>query len=149
MRSGFVAGDADALQKFLLYRTYHGTAMSVAVQHASIAAWKDEAHVVENRRLYAQKFASSHAGHRLPASVFDAGRGVLSVGSYADQRYRVRAAPVRGQECDGAAGQLSVARYEWRQSRQWLCQDCTRRFTRRSRRRRRAHRVTSHFESSE
>ena len=54
MRSGFVAGDATALQKFLLYRTYHGTAMSVAVQHASIAAWQDEAHVVENRRLYAQ-----------------------------------------------------------------------------------------------
>ena len=59
MRSGFVAGDADALQKFLLYRTYHGTAMSVAVQHASIAAWQDEVHVVENRRLYAQKFVQA------------------------------------------------------------------------------------------
>ncbi len=59
MRSGFVAGDADVLRKFLLYRTYHGTAMSPPVQAASIAAWQDEAHVVENRRLYAQKFAQA------------------------------------------------------------------------------------------
>lgn len=58
MRSGFVAGDARILEKFLLYRTYHGCAMNPAVQAASIAAWNDEAHVVENRRLYAQKFAS-------------------------------------------------------------------------------------------
>jgi N-succinyldiaminopimelate aminotransferase len=56
MRSGFAAGDAALLQKFLLYRTYHGSAMSLSVQHASIAAWNDEAHVVENRRLYAAKF---------------------------------------------------------------------------------------------
>jgi len=59
MRSGFVAGDAEALRKFMLYRTYHGTAMSPPVQAASIAAWTDEAHVVENRRLYAQKFAQA------------------------------------------------------------------------------------------
>ncbi|HQR22876.1 MAG TPA: succinyldiaminopimelate transaminase [Burkholderiaceae bacterium] len=59
MRSGFVAGDAEALRKFLLYRTYHGTAMSLPVQTASIAAWTDEAHVVANRRLYAQKFAQA------------------------------------------------------------------------------------------
>lgn len=59
LRSGFVAGDADALRKFLLYRTYHGTAMSLPVQHASIAAWRDEPHVVENRRLYTQKFAQA------------------------------------------------------------------------------------------
>jgi N-succinyldiaminopimelate aminotransferase len=56
MRSGFVAGDAALLKQFLLYRTYHGSAMSVAVQRASIAAWNDEAHVRENRRLYAAKF---------------------------------------------------------------------------------------------
>ena len=56
MRSGFAAGDAALLQKFLLYRTYHGSAMSLAIQHASIAAWSDEEHVVENRRLYAEKF---------------------------------------------------------------------------------------------
>lgn len=56
MRSGFVAGDAAILKKFYLYRTYHGGAMSPPVQAASIAAWADEAHVVENRRLYKQKF---------------------------------------------------------------------------------------------
>ena len=56
MRSGFVAGDAALLKKFLLYRTYHGSAMSLAVQHASIAAWNDEEHVRENRRLYVEKF---------------------------------------------------------------------------------------------
>ena len=56
LRSGFVAGDAGLLRKFLLYRTYHGSAMSVTVQRASIAAWQDEAHVIANRRLYAEKF---------------------------------------------------------------------------------------------
>jgi N-succinyldiaminopimelate aminotransferase len=56
MRSGFVAGDEKIIAKFLLYRTYHGSAMSPTVQMASIAAWNDEAHVIENRRLYAEKF---------------------------------------------------------------------------------------------
>jgi N-succinyldiaminopimelate aminotransferase len=56
MRSGFVAGDPALIKKFLLYRTYHGSAMSLAVQAASIAAWNDEAHVRENRRLYAEKY---------------------------------------------------------------------------------------------
>jgi N-succinyldiaminopimelate aminotransferase len=56
MRSGFVAGDAEILKKFLLYRTYQGCAMSPPVQVASIAAWEDEAHVIENRRLYREKF---------------------------------------------------------------------------------------------
>jgi N-succinyldiaminopimelate aminotransferase len=57
LRSGFVAGDAGVLRRFLLYRTYHGAAMSTAVQHASVAAWSDEAHVVANRELYRRKFA--------------------------------------------------------------------------------------------
>ena len=57
LRSGFVAGDAQILKQFLLYRTYHGSAMSTTVQQASITAWDDEAHVVENRDLYRQKFA--------------------------------------------------------------------------------------------
>ena len=57
MRSGFVAGDADILKAFLLYRTYHGSAMSPTVQAASIAAWNDEAHVIANREQYRQKFA--------------------------------------------------------------------------------------------
>ncbi|MBI1890776.1 MAG: succinyldiaminopimelate transaminase [Burkholderiales bacterium] len=57
MRSGFVAGDADILKKFLLYRTYHGSAMSPAIQAASIAAWNDETHVLENREKYIRKFS--------------------------------------------------------------------------------------------
>jgi N-succinyldiaminopimelate aminotransferase len=58
MRSGFVAGDAAILKQFLLYRTYHGSAMSGMVQAASVAAWNDEAHVVANRALYREKFAA-------------------------------------------------------------------------------------------
>jgi N-succinyldiaminopimelate aminotransferase len=56
MRSGFVAGDAKILEKFALYRTYQGCAMNPAIQAATIAAWNDETHVAENRRLYAEKF---------------------------------------------------------------------------------------------
>jgi N-succinyldiaminopimelate aminotransferase len=58
LRSGGVAGDARLLERFLLYRTYHGCAMSPSVQHASIAAWSDEAHVRENRAQYRAKFAA-------------------------------------------------------------------------------------------
>ena len=58
MRSGFVAGDANILKRFLLYRTYHGCAKSGMVQAASIAAWNDEAHVIANRDLYRAKFAA-------------------------------------------------------------------------------------------
>jgi len=56
LRSGFVAGDASLLKAFLLYRTYHGSAMSPMVQRASAAAWADEAHVAANRALYRAKF---------------------------------------------------------------------------------------------
>jgi N-succinyldiaminopimelate aminotransferase len=56
LRSGFVAGDARLLKAFLLYRTYHGSALSQVVQGASMAAWSDEAHVVANRALYRAKF---------------------------------------------------------------------------------------------
>ena len=56
MRSGFAAGDAEILKKFLLYRTYHGSAMSPPVQAASIAAWNDEQHVIDNRAKYLDKF---------------------------------------------------------------------------------------------
>jgi N-succinyldiaminopimelate aminotransferase len=57
MRSGFVAGNAKILEKFALYRTYHGCAMNPAIQAASVAAWQDESHVALNRRLYAEKFS--------------------------------------------------------------------------------------------
>jgi N-succinyldiaminopimelate aminotransferase len=58
MRSGFVAGDADILQQFLLFRTYHGCAMPPPFQAASVAAWGDETHVQANRALYRQKFSA-------------------------------------------------------------------------------------------
>lgn len=76
MRSGFVAGDADILKKFLLYRTYHGCAMSPPIHAASVAAWQDEAHVTENRRLYREKFAAvtgilrDATGVRMPEAAF-------------------------------------------------------------------------------
>ena len=57
LRSGFVAGDAALIKAFLLYRTYHGSAMGPATQAASVAAWSDEQHVIDNRALYREKFA--------------------------------------------------------------------------------------------
>jgi N-succinyldiaminopimelate aminotransferase len=56
LRSGFVAGDAAVLKPYYLYRTYQGGAMPPANYAASLAAWGDEAHVIENRRLYREKF---------------------------------------------------------------------------------------------
>jgi N-succinyldiaminopimelate aminotransferase len=56
LRSGFVAGDPQIVRRFLLYRTYHGSAMAVPTQLASIAAWREDGHAAENRRLYQEKF---------------------------------------------------------------------------------------------
>jgi N-succinyldiaminopimelate aminotransferase len=58
LRSGFVAGDAQLIRSFLLYRTYHGCAMPIHTQLVSIPAWNDDTHVVDNRRLYHDKFAA-------------------------------------------------------------------------------------------
>lgn len=95
MRSGFVAGDADVLKQFALYRTYHGCAMNPAVQTATIAAWNDEAHVAENRRLYAEKFelAIRELSPVLPVSKPDASfylwiRTPIADTAYAQQLYR-------------------------------------------------------------
>lgn len=75
MRSGFVAGDAKLLAPYLKYRTYHGAAMPVQHQLASIAAWNDEQHVEDNRIAYRQKFSlfQSELGDRLPFKKPDAG----------------------------------------------------------------------------
>ena len=75
MRSGFVAGDASIIERFMLYRTYHGCAMNPAIQAASVAAWNDEEHVAENRRLYAEKFTRvvELLQPVLPVSLPDAG----------------------------------------------------------------------------
>jgi N-succinyldiaminopimelate aminotransferase len=86
LRSGFVAGDAALLKSFLLYRTYHGSAMSPLVQTASIAAWNDEAHVVANRARYRAKFAAvtpllaSALDVKLPDAAFYLWAGVPSAG---------------------------------------------------------------------
>ncbi len=74
LRSGFAAGNAAILKQFLLYRTYHGSAMSPVTQMVSARAWQDEAHVTENRRLYAEKFAAVAPLLRplLPAGLPDA-----------------------------------------------------------------------------
>ena len=75
LRSGFIAGDARLLAPYLLYRTYHGSAMPVQHQLASIAAWQDEVHVEENRVLYRQKFDLflNELGQKLPFKKPDAG----------------------------------------------------------------------------
>ena len=75
LRSGFVAGDAALLKAYLLYRTYHGSAMGPAVQAASIAAWSDEQHVIDNRAQYRQKFAqvTPLLERVMPVSLPDAG----------------------------------------------------------------------------
>ena len=61
MRSGFVAGDTELIDRFHLFRTYHGCAMSTTIQAASAAAWNDETHVQENREKYRKKYAAVHS----------------------------------------------------------------------------------------
>ena len=95
LRSGFVAGDAALIKPFLLYRTYHGSAMSPVVQAASIAAWNDEAHVVDNRRMYRDKFAAGHA-----AAGRGAGRGAA----------RCRLLPVGRRACAWQGSDTGFAR---------------------------------------
>jgi N-succinyldiaminopimelate aminotransferase len=89
MRSGFVAGDAAAIEKFALYRTYHGSAMNPAVQAASIAAWNDEAHVAENRRLYREKIERvvGILNPALPVTMPEAGFYLWLRTPVADTRY--------------------------------------------------------------
>ncbi|CAG4883328.1 N-succinyl-L,L-diaminopimelate aminotransferase alternative [Georgfuchsia toluolica] len=89
MRSGFVAGDRSLIGKFLLYRTYHGSAMNPAIQTASIAAWNDEAHVIENRRLYREKFAqvTPIIAEQLDTKLPDAGFYLWARTSIADTEF--------------------------------------------------------------
>ena len=93
LRSGFVAGDADIIKAFLLYRTYHGSAMGGAVAAASIAAWGDEAHVVENRAMYRAKFAAvtpmleAVMDVRLPDAAFYLWAGVPAAWNGDDQAF--------------------------------------------------------------
>lgn len=95
MRSGFVAGDTEVLEKFSLYRTYHGCAMNPAIQTATIAAWSDEAHVAENRRQYTEKFTKviEILGQALPVTKPDASfylwiKTPITDTTFAQQLYR-------------------------------------------------------------
>ena len=88
LRSGFVGGDADILKKFLLYRTYHGCAMPVPTQLASVAAWKDEEHVRANRTAYRQKFEA----------VLDILEGALDVSMPDASFYLWPKTPIRGED---------------------------------------------------
>lgn len=87
LRSGFVGGDAKILEKFLLYRTYHGCAMPVPTQLASIAAWQDEQHVIDNRTAYRQKFDA----------VLDVLAGVLPVAKPDASFYLWPKTPIKGE----------------------------------------------------
>ena len=75
LRSGFAAGPAEVIEKYLLYRTYHGAAPSSLVQAASLAAWRDEEHVLENRLKYRAKYETCQpiVNQHLPCEVPDGG----------------------------------------------------------------------------
>jgi N-succinyldiaminopimelate aminotransferase len=89
MRSGFVAGDPRIIERFSLYRTYHGMAMNPAIQEASIAAWNDETHVAENRRMYTEKFTKVFEILEpvLPVTIPEAGFYLWVRTPVADTRY--------------------------------------------------------------
>jgi N-succinyldiaminopimelate aminotransferase len=128
LRSGYVAGDARAIARFLAYRTYHGCAMNPAVQGASVAAWNDEAHVIDNRLRYARKFAAAQPaiGRVLPVEMPDAafylwartpagfagGDTGYAAALYAEQNVMVLPGSFLGREVDGrnpGAGHVRLA----------------------------------------
>ena len=117
LRSGYAAGDRALIKAFLHYRTYHGSAMSGAVAEASIAAWSDEAHVVQNRAEYAAKFAllAPRLAAALPCAMPEAAFYLWA--QHARRRRCVRAPPARRGERRRVARQLRRARRARRESR--------------------------------
>ena len=124
LRSGYIAGDAALVKACLLYRTYHGSAMSPAVSSASIAAWNDESHVRANRALYAEKFAElqPRVDAVLPAARPDAAFYLwakvpgddadFARRLYADEAVSVLPGSYLGREADGVnpgAGYVRIA----------------------------------------
>ncbi|HIQ28325.1 MAG TPA: succinyldiaminopimelate transaminase [Sulfurovum sp.] len=57
LRSGFIAGDADILSQYMVYRTYVGCASPLPLQHAAAVAWADQKHVIIFREKYKKNFA--------------------------------------------------------------------------------------------
>ena len=117
LRSGFVAGDARFLARYRLYRTYHGCAVPEHTQLASLPAWQDEAHVVENRRLYREKFArvTPIIGGGVAAGDRDS-RGRLLPLAGGRRRRGLHARAVRATARDRPAGVVSRPRYDVRKS---------------------------------
>ncbi len=125
LRSGFVAGDAEIMAAYLLYRTYHGSAMSPSVQTASIAAWNDEAHVEDNRAAYREKFAAvtpmlapyfdvslPDAGFYLWAAIPDGQDAEFARALYAEKHVTVLPGSYLGRSVEGvnpAAGRIRIA----------------------------------------
>lgn len=125
MRSGYVSGDPEIIAAFLKYRTYHGSAMSPPVQQASIAAWRDESHVAQNRALYDQKYQAvvpvlapglqvsrPEAGFYLWATVPGGDDVRFSVELYRQYNVRVLPGSLLGREIDGVnpgAGRIRIA----------------------------------------
>ncbi len=76
LRVGFVAGDARFLARFLELRNVAAPQVPVPAQRVAVAAYEDEAHVAENRRLYAAKvdladqIVGNRYGYRRPAGGF-------------------------------------------------------------------------------
>jgi len=117
LRSGFVAGDAALMSRFLLYRTYHGSAMAVPTQLASITAWNEDTHAAGNRRLYQEKFERVMPILAPVLNVTLPAGAVLSVARRRRRRRSVHPGFVHFAEPDGSARQLSRARHAGHQSR--------------------------------
>jgi histidinol-phosphate/aromatic aminotransferase/cobyric acid decarboxylase-like protein len=152
LRSGFVAGDAALIKPFLLYRTYHGSAMSPIVQAASVAAWNDEQHVVDNRAMYREKFAKVTPMLSAVMDVALPDAGFYSVGrnsrSLQRLRHRVLARAARSLQCRGVAGQLPGTRCAGAQPRRRQNPHGAGGRNRRMRRGGRAHRPVHPIQSS-
>ena len=130
LRSGFVAGDAALIKPFLLYRTYHGCAMPIPTQQASIAAWSDDAHVAANRALYRRKFDRVLPILQPVIDVVAPGRRLLPVARRGRRRRGLHRRPVRRAEHHRRARVIPGARHAQRQSRRGLrthLARCTRR----------------------
>lgn len=57
LRSGFVAAGPQSMARIRQLRAYAGAPLPLPIQRVSERAWNDEAHVIENRALYLQKYA--------------------------------------------------------------------------------------------
>jgi N-succinyldiaminopimelate aminotransferase len=123
LRSGAVAGDANLIRQFLLYRTYHGCAMSIAVQHASVAAWSDEAHVRGESGALPREVRRCGADAELGAARAEARRRLLSLGTGTEETMDLRPRTVCRDARHRAAGSVSRPDCPRRESRTGIRSD--------------------------